>query len=135
MKAVNLYLNFGGNTEEAFTWYASVFGTRITALVRFRDFPMSETPIPEKDLDKIVHVALPIGEETILMGTDVLESWGRPLNMGNNLYIALECEQGDEADRIFKALSEEGKVEMPLQRTEWAERYGSLVDRSELSGW
>lgn len=142
MTSANPYLNFNGNTEEAFEFYKSVFGGEFITLVRFRDFEPDageEAPkvgeeyegmqVAEADRDKIAHVALPLGDGNILMGTDSLESMGKSLSMGNNFYIALEAGDEGEAARVFDALSEGGNVEMALQKTEWAEKYGSLVDR------
>jgi PhnB protein len=129
MKSANPYLNFSGNTEEAFDFYRSVFGGEFLTVFRFRDFgdnnPMG---VPENELDKIAHVALPIGD-SMLMATDLLESWPRGLTVGNNFYISLEAETGEEADRVFNALSAGGEVEMALQKTEWAEKYGTCADR------
>lgn len=142
MNSVNPYLNFAGNTEQAFEHYRSVFGGEFLALVRFKDFEpaagaeppkvgeeMHGMTVPEEDRDKIAHVALPLGNGNILMGTDALESFGRSLTPGNNFYIALEADSPEEAHRLFDALADGGTVEMALQRTEWAELYGSCVDR------
>lgn len=128
MKTVNPYLNFDGNTEEAFTFYRSVFGGEFLAVVRFRDFGDNAMGVPEKDLDRIAHIALPIGTN-VLMGTDALESLGQSLTVGNNFYITLEAETADEADGLFEELAAGGRTEMPLQRTEWAEKYGMCSDR------
>jgi PhnB protein len=127
MKAVSPYLNFAGNTEDAFNFYRSVFGGEFTSVTRFRDFgnPMG---VAEADLDKIANIGLALGPNCILMGTDVVEGW-RPLEVGNNVYITLETDSGDEADRLFDTLSEGGNVEMPLDRTMWAEKYGVCADR------
>ena len=128
MKGVNPYLNFNGNTEDAFTFYKSVFGGEFLAVVRFMDFGQNPMGVPEKDRDKIAHIALPLGGGVILMGTDILEGQGRPLAMGNNFYIALDADNEREADRLFNHLSTGGGVEMPLQKTEWAEKYGICSD-------
>jgi PhnB protein len=127
MKAANPYLNFNGNTEEAFEFYRSVFGGEFPMVLRFRDFPDNPMNVPEHELDRIAHIALPLGE-SMLMGTDVIESQGRA-TIGNNFYIVVEAESAEEADRVFDALAEGGSVEMPLQRTEWAEKYGMCADR------
>lgn len=128
MKSANPYLNFPGNTKEAFEFYRSVFGGEFVDVLRFRD--MGDTMgVPESELDRIAHISLPLGPETILMGSDHPESWGEPLRPGNNFYIAIEADDADEADRLFGALSEGGRVEMPLAKTEWAEKYGSCADR------
>lgn len=129
MKAANPYLNFAGNTEEAFEFYRSVFGGEFLAVVRFRDFGDSMGQIPEQDRDKIAHIALPLGADNVLMGTDTLESFGQSLELGNNSYIALTPDDPDEAKRLFDGLADGGEVEMELQETQWAEAYGSFKDR------
>ena len=128
MKAANPYLNFAGETEEAFNFYRSVFGGEFIAVLRFRDFGAEPMGIPEKDLDRIAHIALPLGPNNMLMGTDVVGD-RPPVAVGNNTYIALEAESADEADRLFDGLSAGGTIEMPLQRTQWAEKYGICQDR------
>lgn len=128
MKGVSPYLNFPGNTEEAFEFYRSVFGGQFGNVTRFRDFPDNAMGVPEADAGKIANISLPLTDSSVLMGTDTLASWG-PLTFGNNTYITLEAESADEAARLFDALSAGGSVQMPLQQTEWAEKYGSLVDK------
>ena len=129
MKSVNPYLNFQGNTEEAFNFYRSIFGGEFTTVFRFGDFPGNPMKVPEKDLNKLAHIALPLGNGSLLMATDTLEGSGRPLQKGNNFYISLEPDSADEAKRLHAALSEGGNVEMPLQKTEWAEAYGICEDK------
>jgi PhnB protein len=128
MKSVHPYLYFAGNTEEAFTYYKSVFGGEFLAVLRYKDFPGNPMDVPEEDLTKIAHIALPLSEAVVLMGTDVLPSMGR-LTFGSNFQIALEPETAEDALRLFNALAEGGEVEMPLQKTEWAEKHGQCVDR------
>lgn len=127
MKTANSYLNFNGNTEEAFEFYRAVFGGDFSAVVRFRD--LSDVSVPEDDRDRIAHIALPLGQGDILMGSDVLESLGQRLTVGNNFSIAISAESAEEAADLFDALSEGGQVEMPLEETEWAERFGHCVDK------
>ena len=91
MLTINPYLNFAGNTEEAFNFYKSVFGGEFLALQRFKDTPEAGN-IPKQEQDKIMHVALPIGNGAILMATDALESMGQKLTVGNNFYIAIQPE-------------------------------------------
>lgn len=119
VKQLNPYLNFAGNTEEAVTFYKSVFGGEFLGLMRFKDFSGNPMGVPDEDLNKIAHIALPLGEGIILMGTDALASSGQSLTFGNNFYISLDV-QGIEAGGLFGALSEGGQVGMPLQQTEWA---------------
>lgn len=127
MKKADPYLNFPGNTEQAFEFYRTVFGGDFLAVIRFRDFDRNPMGVPERELDRIAHIALPIGDN-VLMGTDALEAWG-PVTMGTNAYISLEAEGAEEAERLFSALSAGGSREMELQKTDWAEKYGSCTDR------
>lgn len=131
MATVSTYLNFERNTEEAFTFYKSVFGTEFVGLVRFGDMPAPEgQPAPsEEDGQLILNVALPILGGHLLMGTDAPESMGFTLNQGNNVYISLHPESREEADTLFASLSEGGNVEMPMADQFWGDYFGSLVDR------
>ena len=130
MTAINPYINFNGNTEEAFNFYKSVFGGEFAALMRFGEAPgCDEMPIAEADKEKIMHIALPIGDGTVLMGTDALESMGRKLTEGNNYSIAISPASRDEADQIFNGLAEGGRVEMPLADAFWGGYFGALQDR------
>ncbi|OGC91686.1 glyoxalase [Candidatus Amesbacteria bacterium RIFCSPLOWO2_01_FULL_49_25] len=129
MTVVNVYLNFAGNTEEAFNFYKSVFGGELTQVVRFKDMPMEGVTIPKEEENKIMHVGLPIGRDQVLMATDTLESMGQKLVKGNNVYISVHPESKEEADRIFKALSAGGEVEMPMADQIWGDYYGSLKDK------
>jgi PhnB protein len=129
MKVANPYLNFPGNTLEAFEFYRSVFGGEFLGVMRYRDFEDNEMGVPEAELDRIAHIALPLGDGTMLMGTDVMESERDSFTMGTNFYIHLAAESDDEAGRIFDALAAGGAVQMPLQRTEWSQRFGICADR------
>jgi PhnB protein len=100
MTTVNVYLNFAGNTEEAFDFYKSVFGGEFASVVRFRDMPMEGANIPDSDQDKIMHIGLPIGDQ-MLMATDTLASLGQELTQGNNSYVSVHPDSRDEADRLF----------------------------------
>lgn len=134
MKAVNVYLNFNGNTEEAFNFYRSVFGGEFEGgIMRFGDMAASGEmgdmgEVPEDARDKVAHVGLPLGDDAYLMGTDACESMGQSVTMGSNLYITLETDSEEEAGRLFRSLSDGGEVEMPLQETGWADKYGSCTD-------
>ena len=134
MTKLNTYLNFAGKTEEAFNLYKSVFGGDFNSLVRFKDMPMEGFQIPEADQDKIMHVGLPIGDDNLLMGTDTLESLGQKLVQGNNVYISVQPDTKEEADRIFRALSEGAEVEMTMADQPWGDYYGSLRDKFG-TGW
>jgi PhnB protein len=123
------YLNFAGNTEEAFMFYKSVFGGEFKALIRFKDMPMQGINIPKLDENKIMHIALPLGKNDMLMASDVLKSLGQKLVAGNNMSISIFPDSKEEADRLFKALSAGGKIEMPITNQSWGDYYGGLTDK------
>ena len=129
MTKLNIYLNFAGNTEEAFGFYKSVFGGDFTSVVRFKDMPMPGAPIAKKDENKIMHIALPVGKDDVLMASDALESHGQKLVMGNNVSVSIFPDSKEEADRLFKALSAGGTVQMPIANQPWGDYYGGLKDR------
>ncbi|MCL2063088.1 MAG: VOC family protein [Candidatus Cloacimonetes bacterium] len=131
MPTVNVYLIFMGNCEEAFLFYQSVFGGEFDYVGRFKDMPVEEgSPGIEDDLkDRIIHIGLPISEETKLMGSDTHELWTADHNKGNNFYISVSVDSKEEADRIFYALSEGGKIQMPLDNTFWGAYWGQFEDK------
>ncbi len=122
------YLNFAGNAEEAFNFYKSVFGGEFSSVVRFKDFPMEGVEIPKADEDKVMHIALPIGDN-LLMASDVLESQGQQLVQGNNNYVLVNADSKEEADRIFNGLSQGADIEMPIADQPWGDYFGSLKDK------
>jgi len=128
MTKLNTYLNFAGNTEQAFNFYKSVFGGEFKSVVRFKDFPMEGVDIPKEEENKIMHIALPVGKD-VLMASDSIESLGQKLIQGNNVYISLHPESKEEADRIFNALSAGGTIEMPIADQVWGDYYGSFKDK------
>jgi PhnB protein len=128
MATINPYLNFNGNTEEAFNFYKSVFGGEFVMLQRFKDTPEGEK-MPASDAEKIMHVSLPVGKNTVLMATDALESMGQKLTEGNNFQLAIGTESEEEATKLFNGLSQGGKIEMPMQKTFWGAYFGMLQDK------
>lgn len=128
MMKVAVYLNFPGNTLEAFNFYKSVFGGEFSSVFRFKDMPMEGFTIPDADGDKIMHISLPLAD-THLMGTDTLESMGQSQINGTNVSISLHPSDKAEADRIFKALSDGANVSMPMADQVWGDYYGMLTDR------
>jgi len=128
MATLNPYLNFNGNTEEAFNFYKSVFGGEFITLQRFKDTPEAER-VPPADRDKIMHVSLPIGKGNILMGTDAVESMGHKLTVGNNFSLSLSAESEKESDKIFNGLSAGGKVEVPMSKMFWGAYFGMFTDK------
>lgn len=132
MARVSTYLNFTRSTEEAFLFYKSVFKTEFDGpLMRFSDGPPcpNAPALPEADKKLVMHVALPILGGHVLMGSDAPESMGFKVNMGSNVYINLEPDTRAETERLFAALGEGGKVDMPLQDMFWGAYWGCLTDR------
>lgn len=128
MKTINPYLNFNGNAEEAFNFYKSIFGGEFLTIMRYKDIPDTER-VPENDKDKIMHIGLPIGNGIILMGTDLLESLGQHLSVGNNYHFSISAESKEEADKLYNALSNGGKIKMPIADTFWGDYFGMFTDK------
>jgi len=128
MKKADPYLYFNGNTEEAFNFYKSVLNVEITEILRFGDIEGNPMGVPDEDLHKIAHIALPLGDN-MLLGTDQVKSMGPPLTTGNNFYITLTAESAEEAENVFNGLADGGKVLVPLKEEFWAEKFGMCVDK------
>lgn len=130
MASVNIYLNFNGNCEEAFTFYKSVFRGEFPYIGRFGEMPASEGyEVPESDKQKIMHVSLPIGDGTSIMGSDTGAEWAPGFVQGNNFSVSVNAASKEEAEKLFNGLSEGGKVTMPLAKTFWSENFGMLTDK------
>ena len=131
MATVSIYLNFNRNTEAAFNFYKSAFKTGFSVpIARMGDAPVdSNRPLADADKNLVMHVALPLLGGVQLMGTDAPDSMGFKLRQGNNFYINLEPDTRGEAERLFNALSQGGKVEMPLTDMFWGAYWGSLTDQ------
>jgi PhnB protein len=128
MATIHPHINFNGNAEEAFNFYRSVFGGTFTKLIRFKDLAGDEFPVAEKEANKIMLVALPIGK-SVLMANDVPEVLGRVNESENRSKILVSTESPEEADRLFYGLSEGGQVEMPLDESPWGTYFGMFRDR------
>ena len=132
MSRVSTYLNFMGDTEEAFTFYASVFGTEFSVpIMRMGDLPAGPgaPELAEDERSKVMHVELPILDGHVLMGTDMLESMGHELRIGNNTTLNLEPDSRAEAERLFAALSEGGTDTVGLDPMPWGSLWGVTLDR------
>ena len=134
MAAINPYLNFNGNTEEAFNFYKSVLGGEFMGgqIMRYKDMPDSDQ-MPEEDGNKVMHVALEIGKGSYLMGTDTIESMGQKTTFGNNCQIIVSPDSREEADKLFAGLSAGGKVEQPMQDMFWGAYYGAFADKFDVN--
>jgi uncharacterized glyoxalase superfamily protein PhnB/uncharacterized protein YndB with AHSA1/START domain len=130
---VSTFLNFPGNTEEAFNFYKSVFKTEFSGkgIQRFGDIP-AETghpPIAESVKKMVLHVELPTIGGHVLMATDSPREMGFTLQMGNNMHICLEPSTRKETKRLFDELSKGGDIKMPLQDMFFGSYFGQSVDK------
>lgn len=134
MATVNAYINFEGNCEEAFNHYKAVFGGEFIMMDRFSDMPPQEgMELSEADMNKIMHVSLPISKETMLMGSDVGGEWAQDLTVGNNITLSITADSREQADHLFKSLSEGGKVNMPMDQTFWGSYFGMCTDKFDIN--
>lgn len=129
MRTIDPWINFNGNAEEAFTFYKSVFGGEFTKIVRFKDLYSAEFPVPEKEAQKIMYIALPIGKHNVLKANDVPEFMGRVSEEENRSKISVSAESREEADKIFNGLSAGGNVEGPIGESPWGSYAGMLRDK------
>jgi PhnB protein len=121
---LNPYLMFNGQCEAAFRFYEKALGGRIEAMMRFEGSPMAEQTPPERR-NKIMHARMTVGDK-MLMGTDAPPDRYEPMK---GFSVTISVDDPDQAERIFRALSENGTVQMPIQKTFWAARFGMLVDQ------
>lgn len=129
MAAFNIYLNFPGNTEEAFKFYRSVLGGEFVTIMRYKDSPGCEG-MPAENQNMIMHIALPIGNGNMLMGTDSIDGMGGPkLLIGNNVSITVNPTSEDEMNRLFNGLSAGGNIMVPLNKAFWGGTFGMFTDK------
>ncbi|HKO77197.1 MAG TPA: VOC family protein [Flavobacterium sp.] len=128
MALINPHVNFNGNAEEAFNFYKSVFGGEFKRIVRFKDISNADYPVPEKEANKIMHIALSIGQN-FLMGNDVPEIMGRVNENENRSKICIMVESREEADKLFNGLSEGGNIEVPIEDSPWGSYFGMFRDK------
>lgn len=133
---LNHYLNFQGQAEAAFNFYKSVFGGEFSSLSRYGEIPAEEgVKLSEADKNKILHISLPINEFTELMASDTNDQFcaqtNTVLTQGNNHYISINLDASEqaEAQRLFDALSVNGQIEMPLEKTFWGALYAAFSDQ------
>jgi len=131
MATVNVYLNFDGNCEQAFTFYKSVFGGEFPYIGRFNEMPPQEgmPPLPAEMGNKIMHVSLQISNETSIMGSDTGGEWAASFKQGNNFSVSINADNKEEADKLFNGLSNGGTVTMPINKTFWGDYFGMFTDK------
>ena len=131
MPVLNPYLNFDGNTEEVFNFYKSVFGGEFATVMRFKDMP-PEHKMPDSENNKIMHIALPIGKNSVLMGSDAPDAYSKG-NVGSNFSISVSADSENQAKEIFDGLSKGGSIEMPLGKSFWGALFGMCTDKYGIS--
>jgi len=129
MALINPHINFNGNAEEAFTFYKSVFGGEFAKIMRFKELASAGIPIEEKEENKIMHIALPIGKGSMLMANDVPEAMGRTNENENRSKIVITAESKEEADKLFNGLSVGGEIEGPIGEGPWGTYFGCFRDK------
>lgn len=131
MATVNAYLTFNGNCEDAFNFYKSVFGGEFPYVGRFKDMPPQNdhAAVPAIDGEKIMHISLPISNETSIMGSDTGGEWSNSFVVGNNFSISITAQSQAEADKLFNGLSAGGQVTIPMNKTFWGSYFGMFTDK------
>lgn len=129
MPSINLFLNFDGNCKDAFEFYSKVFGRSFLECQTFGEIP-DETPIPDTEKDKILYVALPINDQTVLMGCDISSAFGhQPIKRGDNFSISLEANTESEARYLYHELANQAQSHLPLEKTFWGALFGMVTDK------
>jgi PhnB protein len=129
MASINPHIHFNGNTEEAFEFYKSVFGGSFSRLVRFKELKTEGFSFPEDELNKIMHIALPIGVGSAIMGSDVPSMLGVVNENENRSKVTISAESKEEADKLFNGLSAGGTVEFPIGDSPWGSYFGAFRDK------
>lgn len=128
MALINPHINFNGNAEEAFNFYKSIFGGEFIKIIRFKDIASSELPVAENEANKIMHIALSFGKNS-LMANDVPESMGQVNENENRSKIFISTESREEADKLFSGLSVGGNIEFPIGDSPWGTYFGMFRDK------
>ena len=128
MPAINPYINFNGNAEEAFNFYKSVFGGEFETIVRFKDLEGPEFQVSEEDASKIMRIVLPIGGN-VLIANDVPTAMGPVNENENRSKISISAETREEAEKLFDGLSQGGAVEMPMSESPWGTSFAMFRDK------
>lgn len=129
MAHLNPYIHFNGNAEDAFTFYKSVFGGEFAKIMRYKDLSSAEFPVAENDANRLMHIALPIGNNSVLTGSDVLGIMGQVTENDNRNTISISAESREEADKLFNGLSAGGTIEMPIADGPFGAYFGMFADK------
>lgn len=128
MKLAHFYLNFPGTAKEAFSYYETVFQTKIEMIQTFGETDFMGT-MPEQAKSKIMHVQLPLTEVVHLMGSDVVEGLSPVVPFGTNFNVMVVAADQAEADRVFSMLADGGTITMPIGNAPWGPYFGMCHDR------
>ncbi|WP_247842641.1 VOC family protein [Pseudomonas sp. MWU12-3103b] len=126
---INPYLIFNGNCREAFTFYEQALQGKLEAMMTYGETPAAEH-VPKEHHNLVNHTCLKVGDQMI-MASDTTPD--RPTGGMSGCSISLNVDSIAEAERVFNALAKDARVDMPLQTTFWAARFGMLVDRFGVS--
>lgn len=132
MAGTGTYLYFKRETESAFNFYREVFGGEFEGIgvMRIGDNPSPEGPeLSAEDKQLVMNVGLSIMGGHLLMGSDMPDSFGFDLKVGNNVTINLLPDSREESDRLFAALSEGGSADSPMADMFWGDYWGSCTDK------
>ena len=130
MTTVNVYLCFNGNCEEAFNYYKSVFNKEFQYIGYYKEISFSARQnFPNCKDEHVMHVALPISKETMLMGADLIDLNEKETMSSNKFSLYISVDNIKEADRLFNALANKGTVKLPISNQYWGSYYGICVDQ------
>ena len=129
MAKINPHIHFNGNAIEAFEFYKSVFGGVFGRITRYKDLSNEGFAFPEEELNKIMHIALPIGSSYVLTGSDVPNILGKVSEKENRSKITITADSKEEADTLFNSLSNDGAIECPISNSPWGSYFGSFRDK------
>ncbi|MCI9844772.1 VOC family protein [Flavobacterium pectinovorum] len=128
MITINPYLYFNGNCEEAFNFYKDVFETEFKYVGRYNDVPQADKHFFKEQNNKIMHISLPVSNQMTLMGSDHTELHNAGI-CTNNFSLSITTDNKEEADKLFKKLSEGGKIKLAMNETFWGSYYGIVNDK------
>lgn len=131
MMQLNTYLVFDGETEAAMTFYQSIFGGEFAEVLRYKDMPTefaSDNEMDEEQANKIMHMTLAINENNLLLANDNCRSMS-DLIKGTQYAISIRPDNEEQARRIYKQLSQDGEIHMPLEKQFWGSLFASFKDK------
>lgn len=133
MAKINPYLHFLGNTEEVFNFYKSIFGGEFVTVMRYGEMrECDDMNLSDEDKQKIMHIALPLSEEHVLMGTDAVGEHAESAVFGTNISISVSTDSKEEADKVFNGLADGAEITMPISDTFWGAYFGMLKDKYDI---